>query len=119
MSHYLLLVKVGLCTSWIVSLDPHKDRGHIIPMWIKSSNMTHPPHNIPIIMVGPGTGCAIFRAFLQQRLVWAREGIRMYVFPSAYLISLQHWHQQYSFLDVGEAIQIISIRMSLRHIARR
>lgn len=41
-----------------------------VPIWIKSGTMSLPADQAttPIIMVGPGTGCAIFRAFIEERM---------------------------------------------------
>jgi len=60
-------LKKGICSTWLASLDCRKDDVHI-PIWVKEGTMTLPQDpSKPIIMVGPGTGCAIFRAFLQER----------------------------------------------------
>ena len=37
----------------------------VVPVWLKKGTMTFPPDK-PLIMVGPGTGVAAFRAVIQQ-----------------------------------------------------
>uniref|UniRef100_A0A3P9HZ33 NADPH-dependent diflavin oxidoreductase 1 n=1 Tax=Oryzias latipes TaxID=8090 RepID=A0A3P9HZ33_ORYLA len=62
----------GLCSSWLASLDPKK--GEVcVPLWVKGGSLTFPADaDTPVIMVGPGTGVAPFRAALQERLCGGR-----------------------------------------------
>ena len=56
--------RTGVCTSWLAQLQP----GAQIPLWIEKGTMILPQDpTIPVIAIGPGTGCAPFRAFLQER----------------------------------------------------
>ncbi|KAK1787293.1 hypothetical protein P4O66_002799 [Electrophorus voltai] len=58
----------GLCSSWLASLDP--SQGEVcVPLWVKKGGLKFPqdPHT-PVIMVGPGTGVAPFRAAIQERI---------------------------------------------------
>ncbi|GAB1606870.1 NADPH-dependent diflavin oxidoreductase 1 isoform X1 [Argonauta hians] len=56
--------RVGVCSSWIVGREPHTH----LPVWIKPGSFVFPSDpDIPVIMVGPGTGCAPFRSFIQDR----------------------------------------------------
>ena len=53
--------KVGLCSGWLRTF--HADP---VPCWLKKGTMTLPKKGEPIIMVGPGTGVAAFRSFIQS-----------------------------------------------------
>lgn len=58
-------IKKGVCSNWLANLSP--DDAPVIPIWISKGTTTLPPnHELPLIMVGPGTGCSLFRAFLQE-----------------------------------------------------
>ena len=59
----------GVCTNWMANL---RDRvgGVVFPCFIRKSEFKLPKDpKTPIIMVGPGTGIAPFRGFLQWRKV--------------------------------------------------
>eukprot|EP01132_Coremiostelium_polycephalum_P004558 gene4558-5680_t len=64
--------KMGLVSQWFQSLE----LGSSIPLYIKESGASLPKSSLtPIIMIGPGTGCAMFRSFMQERqLVFEKEG---------------------------------------------
>ncbi|OWF37436.1 NADPH-dependent diflavin oxidoreductase 1-like [Mizuhopecten yessoensis] len=56
----------GVCSTWLAGLDPRK--GVHVPVWVKRGTITFPTDPAtPVIMVGPGTGCAPFRSFIQER----------------------------------------------------
>ncbi|XP_052831310.1 NADPH-dependent diflavin oxidoreductase 1 isoform X1 [Octopus bimaculoides] len=56
--------RLGICSNWITSREPHST----LPVWIKPGSFVFPANpDIPVIMVGPGTGCAPFRSFIQER----------------------------------------------------
>ncbi|XP_068654281.1 NADPH-dependent diflavin oxidoreductase 1 isoform X2 [Aristolochia californica] len=57
----------GLCSSWLAGLDPKK--GVRIPAWFKRGSLPPPPSSLPLILIGPGTGCAPFRAFVEDRAI--------------------------------------------------
>lgn len=47
-----------------------------VPLYIRSSNFRLPPDHLkPVVMVGPGTGVAPFRAFFRERFLLAASGI--------------------------------------------
>jgi sulfite reductase alpha subunit-like flavoprotein len=46
----------------------------VVPLWVKSGTIRFPTTlNTPVILVGPGTGCAIFRSFLYDRRAKRQE----------------------------------------------
>lgn len=60
----------GVCTHFLT--DMAKEQEEMVPLFVQSSHgfrLPEDPHNTSIIMVGPGTGIAPFRAFLQERLM--------------------------------------------------
>ncbi|XP_058946686.2 NADPH-dependent diflavin oxidoreductase 1-like isoform X1 [Pocillopora verrucosa] len=58
----------GLCSTWLASLDPlNKDCR--VPVWVKKGTISFPKAlDSPIVMVGPGTGCAPFRSLIEERV---------------------------------------------------
>ncbi|XP_011368194.1 NADPH-dependent diflavin oxidoreductase 1 isoform X1 [Pteropus vampyrus] len=62
----------GLCSSWLASLDP--EQGPVqVPLWVRPGGLTFPQApDTPVIMVGPGTGVAPFRAAVQERVAQGR-----------------------------------------------
>ncbi|RDY13657.1 Protein SWEETIE, partial [Mucuna pruriens] len=62
--------KKGLCSSWLAALDPR--RGIYVPAWFHKGSLPTPSPSLPLILVGPGTGCAPFRGFVEERAVQSR-----------------------------------------------
>ena len=58
--------RLGLCTNWLSK----QDIGTRVPVWIKEGTLKFPELESSVdsnvIMIGPGTGCAPFRAFIQE-----------------------------------------------------
>ncbi|KFM56652.1 NADPH-dependent diflavin oxidoreductase 1, partial [Stegodyphus mimosarum] len=69
----------GLCSNWLARLEC----GTVIPFFIKKGSISLPKENNPIIMIGPGTGCAPFRAFIEKR-VYDGIGANYLFFGSRY-----------------------------------
>jgi len=63
--------KKGICSTFLAQ----ENVGNLIPIWVSSGTIRLPNDPlVPIIMVGPGTGCAIFRAFLFHRKKCVEKG---------------------------------------------
>ncbi|MED6159509.1 multidrug-resistance type transporter [Stylosanthes scabra] len=62
--------KKGLCSSWLAALDPQDVM--YIPSWIHKGCLPRPPPSLPLILVGPGTGCAPFRGFVEERALQSK-----------------------------------------------
>ncbi|XP_077045147.1 NADPH-dependent diflavin oxidoreductase 1 isoform X3 [Agelaius phoeniceus] len=64
----------GLCSTWLASLNP--EQGDVrVPLWVKKGGMKFPADPAtPVIMIGPGTGVAPFRAAIQERVALGRQG---------------------------------------------
>ncbi|KAL5220997.1 hypothetical protein ABZP36_025710 [Zizania latifolia] len=55
----------GLCSSWLAELNPNQE--NLIPCWIHHGSLPPPHPSTPLVLIGPGTGCAPFRAFVAER----------------------------------------------------
>lgn len=97
-------IRKGLCSNFLASLNSQGSltcvdqvdfiEKPLVPIQI-TPGFTRLPNdpNIPVIMVGPGTGCAIFRSFLQQRQVLKSKGTS--VGPAAFFFGCRHQEKDY------------------------
>ncbi|ELU06663.1 hypothetical protein CAPTEDRAFT_168710 [Capitella teleta] len=83
--------RLGTCSTWLASLKP-SSRDVRIPVWLKKGMMKF-PKDAPVIMVGPGTGCAPFRSLIHER---AHQGL------SGALLFFGCRYQQKDFLCARE-----------------
>ncbi|KAJ1443256.1 Riboflavin synthase-like beta-barrel [Sesbania bispinosa] len=63
--------KKGLCSSWLAALDP-RDATIYVPVWFYKGSLPTPSPSLPLILVGPGTGCAPFHGFVEERAVQSK-----------------------------------------------
>uniref|UniRef100_A0A0B7BHS3 NADPH--cytochrome P450 reductase n=1 Tax=Arion vulgaris TaxID=1028688 RepID=A0A0B7BHS3_9EUPU len=67
----------GVCTSWLATKKPGDNNGHKVrvPIYVRKSQFRLPyKPSTPIVMIGPGTGLAPFRGFIQERNYLKDEG---------------------------------------------
>ncbi|XP_004489118.1 NADPH-dependent diflavin oxidoreductase 1 isoform X1 [Cicer arietinum] len=62
--------KKGLCSSWLAALDPCEAVS--IPVWFQKGSLPTPSPSLPLILIGPGTGCAPFRGFIEERAMQSK-----------------------------------------------
>jgi sulfite reductase (NADPH) flavoprotein alpha-component len=81
----------GVCTHYLCQLtELHVPN---VPIFVQPSHGFHLPHDhqIPLVMIGPGTGVAPFRAFLQERLLHHHTKAKHWLF-------FGEWNRQYDFI---------------------
>uniref|UniRef100_A0A670YNY4 NADPH-dependent diflavin oxidoreductase 1 n=1 Tax=Pseudonaja textilis TaxID=8673 RepID=A0A670YNY4_PSETE len=64
----------GLCSTWLASLNPQNEVV-LVPLWVKKGTLRFPGEPAtPAVMIGPGTGVAVFRAAIQERVAQGKTG---------------------------------------------
>jgi len=68
-------INKGVATSWLALKKPEPGKEITVPIFIRKSQFRLPTKpQTPIIMIGPGTGFAPFRGFIQERNYAKEEG---------------------------------------------
>ncbi|XP_065830614.1 NADPH--cytochrome P450 reductase-like [Oscarella lobularis] len=68
----------GVATAWLAPKKPNENRPPRVPIYVRKSNFRLPVRSIsPIVMIGPGTGLAPFRGFIQDRKMTSESGKRI------------------------------------------
>jgi sulfite reductase alpha subunit-like flavoprotein len=87
----------GVCSTFLADHSETAD----VPVFVQPNNHFRPPvdASVPMIMVGPGTGIAPFRGFLQERQAVGHQGRNWLFFGERnsdkdfyYQDELQRWH---------------------------
>ncbi|PAA70794.1 hypothetical protein BOX15_Mlig000600g2, partial [Macrostomum lignano] len=55
--------RLGLCSNYLASAGP----GSVVTVRLQRGTLRVPPVDVPLVLVGPGTGIAPFRGLVQQR----------------------------------------------------
>lgn len=65
----------GVATGWLKEKNPSKVSDATVPIFVRKSQFRLPfKPSVPVIMIGPGTGLAPFRGFIQERHSVKTEG---------------------------------------------
>ena len=65
----------GVATSWLSMKHPTENHKPRVPIFVRKSQFRLPfKPSVPIIMIGPGTGLAPFRGFIQDRSAAKADG---------------------------------------------
>lgn len=93
----------GVCTHFLCRLAPLKDK--VVPIYLQASHGFTLPEDLstPIIMVGPGTGVAPFRAFLQERVAQGATGMNWLIFGERHQ-AFNYYYEDYwqELVDAGK-----------------
>ena len=73
--------QMGVATSWLKLKMPTEDQKPTIPIFVRKSQFRLPfKSTVPVLMIGPGTGIAPFRGFIQDRSTIKQDGKLYHMF---------------------------------------
>lgn len=89
-------IRRGVCTHYLCEMAPLNQP--VVPIYVQPSNGFTLPENseAPIIMVGPGTGVAPFRAFLQERVAKGATGLNWLFFGERHRDQSFFYHEYWN-----------------------
>ncbi|MCL4130111.1 UNVERIFIED_CONTAM: hypothetical protein GTU68_053880 [Idotea baltica] len=65
----------GVCTNWFLRNMLNNGKKWHVPIFVRKSQFRLPNKtNVPVLMIGPGTGIAPFRGFIQERNFYKENG---------------------------------------------
>jgi NADPH-ferrihemoprotein reductase len=101
---------LGVCTTWLETLVPSVVQEATAMVWVRKSNF-HLPLDpaVPIIMVGPGTGLAPFRGFLQDRVRQKNNANIAKVGEAVLFFGCRHPEHDYLYREELEAMAATGI----------
>ena len=67
-------------------------------MWIKQGSIRLPHPSVPLLLVGPGTGCAPFRAFIEERIALSVSSEKI-VAPIMFFFGCRHEEQDFLYKE--------------------
>ncbi|PFX23368.1 NADPH--cytochrome P450 reductase [Stylophora pistillata] len=68
-------VQKGVATNWLATKKPQELENACVPIFVRKTQFRLPFKSVtPVVMVGPGTGFAPFRGFIQDRHVQKQNG---------------------------------------------
>ncbi|KAJ3011486.1 hypothetical protein HKX48_006806 [Thoreauomyces humboldtii] len=122
-----VVVRQGLATSWLERLHDEKETittrvneqgsqsqdgssitipRHHLPLYIRTSTFRLPSNpRLPVVMVGPGTGVAPFRAFVRERFHMAKTNPAAEVGPTWLFYGCRHPDRDFLYRDEFEAME--------------
>ena len=71
-------VNKGVTTTWLQNMDLTAGAHCMVPIFVRRSQFRLPFKTLtPVMMIGPGTGIAPFRGFIQERDLMKKDGIQI------------------------------------------
>jgi sulfite reductase alpha subunit-like flavoprotein len=96
----LSLPRFGVCSTFLASLE----RGATVDVWLRKGCLTMPESpTAPLVMVGPGTGVAPFRSFVQTRRAQREAVGAACVGPAWLFFGCRHPEQDHLYAAEWEA----------------
>lgn len=76
----------GVATNWLNEKVVTDDLKPVVPIYVRKSQFRLPfKFQTSVLMIGPGTGLAPFRGFIQERDYYRKEGLNLIYFVDSNL----------------------------------